>query len=446
MLQKKDLMKFLIDHLLIGLKLTKIISMKYTTILLVFFIFMASCHKDDDTNNQTDENGVITSLSYQWKKSLHLNGTVSNSKFDIPIKYNGNIGIPTTNGDNNRLITLINPNNGDFIWSWDDRYQPETERIGIYYAHQNNNLLTYQTGDRSYCIDLDDGTTQWKFRRDSPFDVRLYPSYGGNFFNSSSFVNNEGYNEQIMTKVEINTGNLTTEVIRANYSGDYINSSNFIGGVTNVTKLATNNNLYALTYAEPSPNWVVNSYLGLYNASTQQWVYERKLMAPSTTNSSAYEPKIYNNKLYAWVGKNIVCHNLDTGEQIWRKSFPQDFLFSGFIIEDDKIIANNEDTYTYCLNPENGNIIWKTESSGTSGRMSYLNGIVYFVGGSTGKLHAIDVSNGEHVWKINASNLGESGSSSFKTNAVYVFEAENGNPAKVIALSHLNAYCFDAYQ
>ena len=86
-----------------------------------------------------------------------------------------------------------------------------------------------------------------------------------------------------------------------------------------------------------------------------QWVYERKLMAPPTTNSSAYEPIIYNNKLYAWVGKNIVCHNLDTGEQIWRKSFPQDFLFSGFIIEDDKIIANNEDTFTYCLNPENGN-------------------------------------------------------------------------------------------
>jgi outer membrane protein assembly factor BamB len=78
--------------------------------------------------------------------------------------------------------------------------------------------------------------------------------------------------------------------------------------------------------------------------------------------------------------------------------------------------------------------------------MSYLNGIVYFVGGSTGKLHAINASTGEHVWKIDASNLGESGSSSFKTNAVYVFDAENGNPAKVIALSNLNAYSFEAYQ
>jgi len=421
--------------------------MKPITTLLVFFLFMASCHKEDDVDTKTDENGVITSLPYQWKKSLHLNGIVSNSKFDIPIKYNGNIGIPTTNGDNNRLMTLINLTNGDFIWSWDDRYQPETERIGIYYAHQENNLLTYQSGDRSYCINLDDGTTHWKFRRDSPFDVRLYPSYDTNFFNLLPLIDSNGYEEQIATKVDINTGLLANEFIRANYSGDNLNPDiNLIGGITNINKLLNSNNLYAITYAEPSPSWVVNSYLGLYNVSTQQWVYERKLMVPPTVNSSAYEPKIYNNKLYAWVGKNIVCHNLENGEQIWRVLFPQDFMFSGFIIEDDKIIANNEDTFTYCLNPENGNLIWKTESSGTSGRMSYLNGIVYFVGGSTGKLHAIDVNTGRHVWKIDVGNLGESSTSNFKTNAVYVFQAENGNPAKVIALSHLNAYSFEAYQ
>ena len=420
--------------------------MKSITAILVFFLFMASCHKDDDASSLTDEDGIITSLSYQWKKSLHLNGVVSNSNIRKGIYYNGNIAIPTTNGDNNRLMTLINSNNGDFIWSWDDRYQPETEDIFITHYHQYNNLLTYQVGTRSYCINLDTGTTQWKLLRESSFDVRVYPSFDTDFFNSSSIINTSGYKEQIMTKVEINTGNLTNELIKANYSGDYINSSNFIGGVTNITKLVDNSNLYAVTYFEHSPIWVVNSYLGLYNANTQQWVYERKLMVPPTNNSSAYEPKIYNNKLYAWVGKNIVCHNLDTGEQLWRKAFPQDFMFSGFIIEDDKIIANNEDTFTYCLNPENGNIIWKTESSGTSGRMSYLNGIVYFVGGSSGKLHAIDVSTGEHVWKIDASNLGEPSGNNFKTNAVYVFEAENGNPAKVIALSHLYAYSFEAYQ
>ena len=70
--------------------------MKYITTLLVFFTLITNCNQSD-TDTQTDEDGVITSLPYQWKKSLHLDGVVSNSKFDVPIKYNGNIAIPTTN-------------------------------------------------------------------------------------------------------------------------------------------------------------------------------------------------------------------------------------------------------------------------------------------------------------------------------------------------------------
>ena len=122
-----------------------------------------------------------------------------------------------------------------------------------------------------------------------------------------------------------------------------------------------------------------------------------------------------------------------------------DFI-TKYCIEEDKIIANNEDEYTYCLNPDTGSILWKTATSGTSGRMSYLNGIVYFVGGATGKLHAIDVSTGKHVWKLDVHKLGEPDNANFKTNAIYVFPKEGNNPAKVIALSHLNAYCFEAYQ
>ena len=33
--------------------------MKYITTLLVFFLFMASCHKEEDTDTQTDENGLL---------------------------------------------------------------------------------------------------------------------------------------------------------------------------------------------------------------------------------------------------------------------------------------------------------------------------------------------------------------------------------------------------
>jgi outer membrane protein assembly factor BamB len=117
------------------------------TIVIASFFLVTSCRKEEIPNERV-ENGIVVSRAYNWKKSLHQNGIFSNSSFDIPIVYNGNIAIPTTSGENIRQMTLLNPDNGDFIWSWDDRFQPETERIGVYYCFQNNNLLTYQTGDR----------------------------------------------------------------------------------------------------------------------------------------------------------------------------------------------------------------------------------------------------------------------------------------------------------
>ena len=102
---------------------------------------MASCHKDEVTNYQTDGNGVVTSLPYQWKKSLHLNGVVSNGYIDYAIYYNGNIAIPTTNGENNKFLTMINPINGDTIWQWNDNYLPYSDQIIIFEKYQYNNYL-----------------------------------------------------------------------------------------------------------------------------------------------------------------------------------------------------------------------------------------------------------------------------------------------------------------
>lgn len=421
--------------------------MKSITVMMVLCIFMASCHKDDDTNNQTDENGVIISLPYQWKKSLHLNGIVSNGYISDAIYHNGNIVIPTTDGENNRHLTMINPNNGDTIWQWNDNYLPYSNQINIFEYFQNSSLLTYQTGNKSYCINLDDGSTKWKSERNEPFFVQV-SGLNNTYFSFGQSEQFPQYDERIGYKGNLETGEIE-EYITPNFTLEHIIGDR-IGDVTRIEPYMHNGVQHlAITWQELTDDtiWFFQTYLGLYNYETNEWVYEKIIMNEPNINGVVLAPPvIYQDKFYANIGHQLFCHDIATGNQIWVKDFPQDFMFSGFIIEEDKIIANNEDTYTYCLNPENGNTIWKTESSGTSGRMSYLNGIVYFVGGSTGKLHAIDVNTGKHVWKIDANNLGEPDSSNFKTNAVYVFEAENGKPAKVIALSHLNAYSFEAYQ
>jgi outer membrane protein assembly factor BamB len=371
----------------------------------------------------------------------------SNSSFSTPIQYENNIAIPTTDANGNRFMTMINSNNGETIWQWNDIYNPSIDRINIYYSYINENLLTYQDGSCSYCINLENGSTHWKFKRDKNYEIRVRPYIDYYYFTTSQVTRFDGFDESIAYRGDIQTGELT-ELLRANYSCEYvapITDNGWVGGIINIIMVSSNNNLLAITYAEPLPEWCVNSFLGLYNTETQEWVYERKLMTPPLWNTSVYWPQIYNNKFYATVGNNMVCHDLYSGEQIWRKEFDQDFLFSGFIIEEDKIIANNENLTLYCLDPESGSTIWTGEGAGTSSRMSYLNGVVYFVGGSDSKFHAVDIETGQTVWRLNAEKL-EGYDGKFKTNAVYVIPGESGKKGKVIALTHMNAYWFEAYR
>ncbi len=417
-------------------------------LLVLAVFFMASCHKEDSNPNQIDNEGVIVSIPYQWKKSLHESDPASNSYMNALVEYKGNIGISTTNGEGNRFLTMISPNTGDNLWQWNDIYQAPTERIDLSYYHKYNNLLTYQVGSRSYCINLDNGTTHWKIKRDISLHSKV-SGIGNTYFTfgeSSSLY--EEYQEHVVYKGNLTTGGIE-EYIIPNFTLEHIMGGR-IGDATRVEPYMFNDVQHlAVTWQEltDDTDWLFQTYLGLYNYQTNTWVYEKQVMnEPFVSGVVLAPPVIYQDKIYANVGKHLVCHDLATGNQLWSKQFTQDFSFSGFIIEDDKIIANNEDTYTYGINPQNGTILWKTESAGTSGRISYLNGIAYFVGGSTGKLHAIDVETGKHVWKLEASRLGEPAGNSFKTNAIYVFPTSGSNPAKIVALSHLNAYALEAYQ
>ena len=406
---------------------------------------MASCHKEEIPATIIDNNGVVISKPYLWKKSLHLNGSVSNSYVDQAVYYNGKILVPTTNGGTNRRLSLLDPNNGEYLWHWDDRYQPTTENCDIVSYHQYNNLLTYQMGSRSYCINLDNGTTQWKIKRNSSFQVWV-SGLDNNYFTfgeSESLYPN--YQESVAYKGDIETGNIS-EYIIPDFTLQHI-IGNRIGDVTSIEPYSHNGIQYlAIIWQELTDDilWNFQSYLGLYNYNTNQWVYEKKIMnIPNLNGVVLAPPIIYNDKIYANIGHELVCHDLLTGNQIWKKDFTQDFMFSGFIIEDNKLIANNEDTFTYCLNPENGALIWKTQSAGTSGSMSYLNGVVYFPGGSTEKLHAIDINTGKTVWRLDKTYFE---GDAFWPQGINVFPAEGNKPAYIIALTSMNAYCFEAYK
>jgi len=417
--------------------------MKKFIFIFVAFVFLCSCEKDRKVKYQLDNTGVVIAAPYLWKTSLHQKEPASNSFLKYPIIYNDNILVPTTKGEDSRLLSLINTIDGSVLWRWNDLFR-ESEYIDIDYYHQYSNLVTYQYGGRSYCINMDNGETYWKLRRNGSFDIRI-TSWGQYYF-SQLVVMNEGktgYNAESTYKGDILTGEIS-EFVTPNYT---LRGIDCIRRIVFANPVPNQENLLLVSYYEAPPDWIMQSYFGLYDTVSGVWLWERiETTPPQQSNNVWHQPQIVNNKIYAAVCCSIVCHDLSTGKQLWKRNFSNDFMFSGFIIEDGRLIANNEDCFTVCLNLENGSEQWRVKTAGTSGKMSYLNGIVYFVGGSVPRLFGIEASTGKIVWKIDAGLLDEGRGGKFRTNAVYVFPAKGNQPAKVIALSNMYAYCFEAYR
>ena len=414
-----------------------------STILTVLLTLLFACKKDMPLDRTA--NGVVVSRSYNWKTPQYSGGpSMTGSYFMSPIYYNGNIAVPTI-GEGKQYMTLLDSDNGNILWKWSDLFQPDTEQIDIYYYYQQGNLLTYQKGNRSYCINMDTGATQWKFRRDNYFLVS-FSGLNNDYFSFGSSPAYPNLDVKTLYKGDVQTGS-QEEFLVPNFTGIHTMGDRMADVTKAIPYMLNGAQHLVITWQEltSSDYWFFQTNLALYNLETNQWIYEKKEMNEPNINGVVLAPlKFYDGKVYANVGKELVCHDIATGAQLWSRSFAQDFMFSGFVIAEGKIVANCEDGYTYGIDPDTGAILWQTRSSGTSGRMSYLNGVVYFVGGASGKLHAIDVASGRMLWAIEAPNLGEDSGNNFKTNAVYVFEAANGNPARVIALSHLYAYSFDA--
>ncbi|MCL2073749.1 MAG: PQQ-like beta-propeller repeat protein [Marinilabiliaceae bacterium] len=398
--------------------------------------------KNDEVFQRVDDMGVVIATPFLWKTSLHEKEPVSNGFVFPPVYYMGNVLISTTNGDKNvNKFTLIDTDIGKTIWSWDDQFEPKFSDLYIRFYHQYNNILTFQWGSWSYGINLDNGTSKWREKRDRSFDVRI-GSFDKYFFSYAEVINSDGYNEFIAFKGDMQTGVLS-EFLKANLAFEH---PDCVRGIYHVTQVPNQKNLLVVTYCENLPDWVTQPYFGLYDTETYEWIWDKILiLPPKPSNGLYYEPIIVNNKIYGAISTSIVCHDLETGKQLWKREFNGNFESAGIILEEGKVIANCEDTYAYALEAETGNILWSVKTAGTCSRMSYLNGVVYMVGGSGGgRLFAIEASTGKMLWRIDAGLLGEGEGARFRTNAVYVLPAKDDQPAKVIALSDMYAYCFEA--
>ena len=420
--------------------------MKNYFILIVALIFIR-CSKQDDTK---DKDGIVISKNFIWSASTTDDSDRSNNfMFKQAIVYNGNVLIKVKRSKAD-LFRLINLNDGNAKWEWDDFI----EKGGTYtsrYPYLNNNKLTWQADYCNYQINLDNGKTIWKNLSSENYE---YTTTGiDNLFFVSHLANRNapieaGGNVVVIDnnsgkpilklkppydttgKGEPNNCNWSYEAFSVPFRKD--------GNIYNLIKY----NDPPLGCAKPRVEWI-----GLYNYTTKDWVYQRKKLKNNDFGSITPHPSvIYKDKVYHSNIDLLTCHDLMTGEKKWETKLPQKgnyFSSAGLLVENDKVYANSDGGQLFCLNAQSGNTLWEIRSSGSSTALSYLNGVVYFVGGGDGKLHAVDGETGEYLWKIESPDLGKNKSAVF-SGMCAVVPGVGSEKGKIVVTNGLNAYCYEA--
>ncbi len=104
--------------------------------------------------------------------------------------------------------------------------------------------------------------------------------------------------------------------------------------------------------------------------------------------------------------------NLGDGEELWVYE-TESYIESTPSIAGDKVYVGSTDNYTYCLDLNTGDLIWRTEhgwsdfwgfGGGGWSHPSIHNNRV-FNSGPDGNLHAFDASTGDILWTFNTGNL-----------------------------------------
>jgi outer membrane protein assembly factor BamB len=428
---------------------------------LFFLALIISCKSEEDAIY--DSNGVATKLPHIWNTSISednglilvsLEANIQDSDGNVLVSA-GSSGNISSNQPNRKLIKL-NSGNGKKIWEWDDRQAILTnnaikDAIFItpkdYVKNENKLFFTYSTS--SYCLDINNGKTLWKTKvLISRFGAcnglgNKYFSFGSERTFSGDNTNNLG---DYIYEGSLLDGNIVKNVVKPSYiyeqSPPPLPQFGYIKSC--MPYIFQKDTLLNILFIDPviiGPKY--RTLAGLYNYSQKKWIYERKVLSQPNEHSNITRSIIVGDKFYHASGRSLHSNDVMTGESIWSQFFEQGFGSSGFIIENNKLYAACEDRFLYCLDTNTGQVLWKEQNTGTCSPLSYLNGVLYYLGGGDGKLHAVDADTGKHLWKLTSPDVTKN-SGAFFYGLCATVPGKNGQKGRVIGTTGLNAYCYEA--
>ncbi len=280
-------------------------------ILIVFLLcspLFIGCKKESIETK--DENGAVIKKNYVWKVPLTENQWVWSGPVQVPI-YQEKF-LVATHFEANAKMAALNIFTGDVEWEWDDYIGRDQDEmfLHLHWPYHYENLLIFQKGSRSYCIDMENGQTVWKTEAEQSFQT--YISGTGHEFLSTGTEGFDtlGYKIEYDYIGDVQTGERHPLPVP---EFEIIDNTGQIGlRSTGGNLFEANNKSYFLsTYVKFAEHWVALPFFALYNRTDENWEYAEKQILPKhLRNGVSNFPVIRDDKIVTSVGYHICANDL----------------------------------------------------------------------------------------------------------------------------------------
>jgi outer membrane protein assembly factor BamB len=423
------------------------------TFALSIPFFFPSCNKEEDTI--VYNNGVAIKLPHLWKTSITDNGDLSFTGIRTPIIYDEGRLLVGSTKNLNRAILSLNSSDGSVNWQWNDLLgllsnptylDPINIKAGKFYI--NNDRLFFNYSTSSYCIDLLTGQTFWKYKTIDRARFGINSGIDNTYFTAGSTY--EPIGEEKIYYGNMESSDEEQLLLEPEYTRVDKPAGTTLGRITHITpfKGKDSNAFIAFGIENPytdftSKEGMGSTELNLYNLTQTKYEYKKIIINPDRETRFIGDLVYQAPNLYYQSSNYIHGVEAMTGQERWRALIGSAPLTSSMLLADNKLFSACEDRFLYCIDIRNGSILWKEQNTGTCSELSYLNGVVYYLGGGDGLLHAVDAETGKHVWKVKSPDLGVNSGAWFYGVCVAV-PGKNGEKGVVVATTGLNAYGYEA--
>lgn len=414
-------------------------------------ITAVSCQKDIQLEEKRDDSGVVYEKQPIWQventsdpnqssggamASKIIDGDLLDTYASKPASFKSD-------------MALLDGETGQRKWTWNNVLR-DTEPVHIYrnFTQQYNQYLFYNYGPRNYCIDLKTGQTVW--RKDRGYTAMNGVTYGLGPIYFARATPNEiakvtGMQDRIY-KGDIRTGEEVEVAVPAYNLQKWKNNTNwqiFMGVITDVYPVVDGpDTLLIATYNEPSlVRYQYEAYIGLYNLTKRQWVYDRKRLNPQWTDGfDSSWLTVVGDKMFTILNRVVACSNWRTGELLWTKTLTS-MAALPTPIENKYLAVFSVDSHLFLLDINTGQTVWEKdrEIMAVTSQMYYDQGILYYL---TKTLNAVEIPSGKKLWSILAPTTNKLDGNFW--GFIVGKPGQNGQKGRIYVRTGYHTYCFEA--